>query len=226
MPVLQGLIFDLDGTLVDSAPDLRQALNRTLRAHGRRDVSLEEVTRMVGDGMLPLLSRAFAITGEALPDSQSYVMFQEFIGHYRNQHADPAQIYPHAIETLEHFKTLGIQLGICTNKQEAATLHLLEELKLKHYFACVAGGDTFPVHKPHGGHVTGVIEGLGVAAVSCVMIGDGPHDVTAAHSAGLPCLVITHGYGSDFASLGGDAVIDGFRQLPEALRGLGFAVKP
>ena len=101
MPILQGLIFDLDGTLMDSAPDLRHALNQTLRAYGRRDVTLEETEHMVGDGMLTLLARAFAATGEAIDSAKSYAYFQEFIGYYRNQKPDPAQIYPHAVETLD-----------------------------------------------------------------------------------------------------------------------------
>lgn len=222
MPLLQGLIFDLDGTLLDSAPDLRQALNRTLQAHGRRELVLDEVVQMVGDGMLPLLNRAFAATGEPVPESESYVRFQEFVTHYRGQKPDPSQIYPNARETLERFHGANVKLGICTNKQEASTLQLLDELRLKHYFTFVAGGDTFPVHKPNPGHVKGVIEKLGVPAQNCVMVGDGPNDVAAAHGAGIPCIVVTHGYGGDYSQLGATALIAGLRELRPALKALEF----
>jgi phosphoglycolate phosphatase len=116
-------------------------------------------------------------------------------------------------------------MGICTNKQEAATHHLLEELGLKNYFVFIAGGDTFPVHKPHPDHVNGVIEKLSVPSAHCVMVGDGPHDVTAARGAGIPCLVVTHGYGGDYHAFGAAALIDGFHGLVPALGKLGFDVK-
>ncbi len=222
MPILQGLIFDLDGTLLDSAPDLSHALNQTLKSHGRRALTLDEVKPMTGDGMLPMLSRAFAATGAAIPDSESYKLFQEFITHYRNSNPNPAQIYPHVEESLKTFKARNIKLGICTNKQEAATHRLLEQLKLKDYFEFIAGGDTFETHKPHPGHVRGVISALGVPPETCVMIGDSPNDVLAAQGAGIPCLVVTHGYGVGMDQYGADGLIDGFRALPEALGKLGF----
>jgi phosphoglycolate phosphatase len=181
---------------------------------------------MVGDGMLTLLTRAFAMTGEAINDSESYVRFQEFIAHYRGLRPDPAQIYPHAVETLEHFHAKGVKLGICTNKQEAATINLLEALDLKKYFSFIAGGDTFTVHKPNPGHVTGVIEKLGVAKAQCVMVGDGPNDVVAARGAGIPCLVVTHGYGGDFSQLDATALIEDFKELSAALHKLGFEAGP
>ncbi len=225
MPLLQGLIFDLDGTLLDSAPDLRQALNRTLKAHGRRDITLDEVKSMVGDGMLPMLGRAFAATGEGISDSDSYTRFQEFIAHYRAQKPDPSQLYPHVVETLETFQSAGVKVGICTNKQGAATIQLLEQLNLTRYFTFVAGGDTFQVHKPNPGHVTGVIEKLGVPASGCVMIGDSRNDVAAAHGAGIPCFVVTHGYGQDFESLGATALISGFQELLQMLTSQGFEIQ-
>lgn len=222
MPRLQGLIFDLDGTLVDSAPDIRQALNTTLAALGRRDLTLNEVKAVVGDGLLTTLQRAFTATGEALSPDESYRQFQTFVGHYREQKADPAQIYPHVRETLETFKGEGVKLGVCTNKQEAATHRILEELDLARYFAFVAGGDTFPTHKPHPDHVKGVIEKMEVPAAGCVMVGDSSNDVRAAQGAGIPCLVVTQGYGVDLAGLGADGLINDFAGLSAALRVLGF----
>src|SRR5277367_1957099 len=103
MPHLQGLIFDLDGTLVDSAPDLRHALNAMLEQHERRPLSLDEVKTMVGDGMMPLIDRAFTVTGGTPPGFNAYTSFQAFIAHYRSLKADVAQVYPGARAMLEKY---------------------------------------------------------------------------------------------------------------------------
>jgi phosphoglycolate phosphatase len=221
MPRLQGLIFDLDGTLIDSAPDLRHALNTTMTSLGRRELSLDEVQSMIGDGGFSLLARAFAATGAPVSDKETYGHFQTFLAHYRGLTPDQSQIYPLGREVLETFSRANVTLGICTNKQEAATRYLLAGLDLARYFGFVAGGDTFPVHKPHPDHVRGVIEGLSVPLENCVMVGDGPNDVLAAQSAGIPCIVVTHGYGG-FDNFGGDHVIEGFHELADALRTLGY----
>jgi phosphoglycolate phosphatase len=222
MPSLKGLIFDLDGTLLDSAPDLRQALNQTLHDEGRQDLSLADVQQLIGDGMLPMVSRAFAKTGKPIPDSESYNLFQKFIAYYRNLKPDPEQLYPLVRESLEAFHKEGLKLGLCTNKQEAATLKLLDGLDLRKYFGFVAGGDTFQVHKPHPGHVAGVLKELNLSADECAMIGDSSNDVLSAQGAGVRCLVVTHGYGSDLSALGADALIEGFHQIRPTLRTLGF----
>ena len=222
MPALQGLIFDLDGTMLDSAPDVRQALNSMLETHGRRALTLDEVESMSGDGLLPQLQRALAATGAEEPHPMNY--FQEFIAAYRSLKPDPAQIYPDVRATLEYYFQHGVKLGVCTNKQEAATYRLLEQLDLKKYFEFIAGGDTFSTHKPNPDHVYGVICALDVPRENCVMIGDSPNDVIASHGAGIPCIAVAHGYALDAKELGADAVIEGYAELEGALAGLGFAV--
>jgi phosphoglycolate phosphatase len=224
MPKLSGLIFDLDGTLIDSAPDLRQALNAMLAEYGRRALSLDEVKQFVGDGMMPLIQRAFHATGGVPQDFNSYAGFQVFIGHYRDLKPDPSQIYPGAREALEFYFGKGIKLGMCTNKQGAATVQLLDQLDLAKYFSFVAGGDTFPEHKPHPGHVKGVLRELGIAPPECAMIGDSMNDARSARGAGVKSIVVTHGYRGDFQSLGADALIGRFEELPAALKALGFTI--
>jgi phosphoglycolate phosphatase len=222
MTQLQALIFDLDGTLIDSAPDLRQALNVTLQAEGRRALSLEEVKSMTGDGLLLMMHRAYGATGASVSDTQSYEKFKIFIEHYRRLKPDPAQIYPHVVETLTSFQTSGVKLGLCTNKQEAATHQFLGDLNLARFFSYVAGGDTFPVHKPHPGHVMGVLDKLGVLAGHAVMIGDSTNDILSAQGAGVKSIAVAHGYGADVENLGADIVIGGFDELKSALTKLGF----
>lgn len=223
MPKLEGLIFDLDGTLVDSAPDIRNALNRTLVEQGRRDITLDEVKALVGDGLLVTLQRAFEKTGAALADDQSYRIFQIFVGYYRALKADPSQIYPGVTDALRQFRDRGVKLGVCTNKQETATHRILDELGLANYFTFVAGGDTYMVHKPHPDHVRGVAEAMAVSPAACVMVGDSANDVKAAKGAGMSCLMITHGYGTDVAGLGADGLIGSFAELDAALARIGFA---
>lgn len=222
MPQLLGLIFDLDGTLVDSAPDLRQALNATLAAEGHSPLGLEEVKDLTGDGMLPMLARAYAKSGARLSDAEAYGKFQKFVANYRGLKGDPSQIYPGVREALDFFQNKGVKMGVCTNKQGAATHKLLDDLDLSRYFKFVAGGDTFPTHKPHPDHVLGVIKKLDVPKENCAMVGDGPNDTTAARGAGIPCLVVTHGYAGDYGRLKCDGFIDGFGELGATLKKLGF----
>ena len=224
MTRLEGLIFDLDGTLVDSAPDLHQALNLTLRAHGQRDLTLEETKPMLGDGMVPMLARAFKLTGSRISDQEAQSYFQEFLNHYRHMPPAPEQLYAKVHDTLVSMQKRGIALGLCTNKQEESTHRLLKSLNIAQYFGFVAGGDTFAFRKPHPDHVTGVIDHLMVSPKACVMIGDSQNDVFAAKAAGVPTIVVTHGYGVNSRDLPADAFIDGFDELAPALGRLGFVL--
>jgi phosphoglycolate phosphatase len=222
MPALHGLIFDLDGTLLDSAPDLRQAVNAALADYGRDPLDLATIAGMTGDGMLPLLKRAFAVTGAAIDDTQSYAVFQKFINHYRNLTPDEGQIYPQVRNFLQLCRQMDIRMGICTNKQESETRRLLQQLQLDQFFPVIAGGDTYPNHKPHPDHVRGVALELKITPENCVMIGDSRNDVLSAKGAGIICIGVTHGYGGDMSDLGADSLVDDFSKIPDALTQLGF----
>jgi phosphoglycolate phosphatase len=222
MPQLLGLIFDLEGTLVDSAADMKQTLNALMAAHGRRALSLDEAKGMIGDGLNALLNRAFAATGEPLSERAAQTAYQDFMTLYKTQKASPEQLYPHVRETLASFHGQHIKIGLCTNKPYLPTLKLLEDIGIADFFDFVAGYDTFPVCKPHPGHVLGVIKGLGLLPINCAMIGDSLNDIHAARGAGIVSIAVAHGYGEDAGTLGADAVISGFTELPQALRSLGF----
>ncbi len=219
---LQGLIFDLEGTLLDGAVDLRQALNMLLNEHGRPVQSLDAVKTMMTNGSMQLVQRAFESTG-GMPGKDVFPFVQKFIKYYHEVKADPAQIYPHVIQTLEKYFNAGVKLGICTNKQEAATYKVLKELGLFRYFEFIAGGDTFPVHKPNPEHVYGVITALDVPKDGCVFVGDGPNDIRAARGAKIPCVLVTQSYGEDEARpQGADEVIGDLGDLEMALSKLGY----
>lgn len=219
---LAGVIFDLDGTLVDSAPDIRNAINAYLQTQERRPLTLDEVKRAAGDGAMLLVERALSLTGAQTSHNDLVNHVQSFIKIYRDITPDPAQIYPGVLPTLDAFKTHAVPMGICTNKPEIATQKLLDYLRLKPYFGAVAGGDTFQMHKPDPEHLRGVIDMLGVPVTHCVMVGDSSNDLAAAHGLGIPCILVDYGYGDDIAALPAEAFINDMAQLHQTLARLGF----
>ncbi|HAX91332.1 MAG TPA: phosphoglycolate phosphatase [Rhodospirillaceae bacterium] len=223
MQRLEAVLFDLDGTLLDSAPDIRQALNLMLQDQGFPPLPLTTVKGLLGDGMMELCRKALLASG-AQETVDYYPFVQKFIAYYRQVPADPAQIYTGGREMLQTLHQQGIKLAICTNKQEAATRHLLDQLDLSRYFTAIAGGDTFMVHKPHPGHVTGLLDAMEVKSQNALFIGDGMNDILACRQASVPCIIITHGYSEDWNALGADALMDGFDALPAMIEKLGFSV--
>lgn len=223
MPQLQALLFDLDGTLIDSAPDICQAINLMLAEAGRPAVSLEQVKAFSGEGSMELCRKCLETSG-SVGDQDIFPYVQKFIARYRTIKPDPAQVFPHTREVLELLQTMGVKMGVCTNKTEASTHYLLKDLGLDRYFGFVAGGDTFTVHKPNPGHILGVLEALEAAPENALFVGDGPNDVVACLRAGIPCIVVTHGYASNEATdeMSGNRTIEGFDQLEAAILGLGF----
>ena len=215
------LVFDLDGTLIDSAPDLRAALNEMLRERGRTPLSLAQVRQMIGDGAAALVARALAASGadpaEAAPALRRFLQLYE---------ADAVRLtrpYPGVPETLAALRRRGYRTAICTNKPQHATHTVLEGLGLLALFDAIAGGDRFAVKKPDPGHLLGLIGALGGAPDRAAMIGDGENDAAAAHGAGVPLLLMRYGYARvDPAALAADALLDRFDDLPAALDRLGL----
>ncbi len=221
MPRLQSVLFDLDGTLLDSAPDIAQALNKMLAENGREGLPVDTVKTFIGDGAMETCRRALKATG-GVPGDDLFPYVQRFILNYRSLPPDPAQIFPGVPDMLSELNKAGVKLAVCTNKQEAATKGLLDQLSLLRYFAFIAGGDTFPVHKPHPGHITGILEALEANRTGAVFVGDGPNDTRACERAGIPCVVVTHGYGQDYDSLKADAKIADAAALLPKLREMGW----
>ena len=219
---LKALVFDLDGTLLDSAADLAQALNATLHDHDRAPLSLAQVKSLTGDGMMAMLNRAFM--GSGLPAAQKDLdqIYMQFIKHYSTLKPDRSQLYPHVIETLQHYRGRGVKIGLCTNKQEQSTHRLMRDLEIHDLFDNIAGGDTFSMRKPHPGHIRGVLDALGIEPHHAAMIGDSANDVIAAQGAGVKSIAVTHGYGSDVKQYKPNAIIGSFADIEAALTSLGF----
>lgn len=219
---VRALIFDLDGTLIDSAPDLQAAANRMLPPLGRREVGLKEIQMMIGDGVPKLVERCFAATGEIPPREEFDQYVAAFIADYEPRSAELTVAFDGAHDVLQNLKAQGIKLSICTNKPYGATMQILEKLELAQYFDIVIGGDTLPgIKKPDPRHLQAALEKMGAEPGEAAMVGDNANDVNASHAAGLPVVLLSHGYTKTPAKdLGGEAVIDHFDELTATLAAL------
>ncbi|MCI0429818.1 MAG: phosphoglycolate phosphatase [Rhodospirillales bacterium] len=208
------LIFDLDGTLVDSAPDLHRALNVLLAEKGCAAVSFAAVRAMVGDGAAKLVERGIAHAGAPCEVATLPALVERFLFHYgRGRHA-LTTAFPGVVETLATLRRRGYRLGVCTNKPYRPTMEILEALGLASFFGAVTGGDSLSVRKPDPGHLLGTLELLGTTARTAVMVGDSANDVAVARAAGARAVVVSYGYTMvPPVELGGDALIDAFGDI-------------
>jgi phosphoglycolate phosphatase len=212
------VIFDLDGTIVDTAPDLLASLNWVLTRAGHRTVAAGELRNLIGYGVRRLFERAFARTGTAVSDADMRVYCEEFLAHYRANIARGSRPYPKVPETLDHLAASGVRIGLCTNKPQALTELLLAELNLTRHFLAIYGPDKTTARKPDGRHILDVLHALKGDPLRAVMVGDGPVDVEAARNAKIPVIVMSHGYTPVAPhALGADAVLDDFAELPGAV---------
>ncbi|WP_420141001.1 phosphoglycolate phosphatase [Sphingomonas sp.] len=213
------VIFDLDGTLADTAPDLTAALNHALVALGRPAVPAEDVRHMVGHGARALLRNGLAATGEvneALIDQG----FPIFLAYYQTHIADSTNAFEGVETALSALEARGVRLAICTNKLEGLARQLVDALGWGARFDVIVGGDTLPQRKPDPAPVHETIARAGGGRAA--FVGDSINDVDAAHAAGLPCVALTFGF-SDRPpeQLGADVLIDLFDALVPALERLG-----
>jgi phosphoglycolate phosphatase len=216
------LLFDLDGTLVDSVPDLTRALNQVLGEHGYEKLTPAEVAPMVGDGVPALVERGFAARGGNIAEAADAL--PRYIAIYEANATNLTRPYPGVPETLAALRQRGYRTAVCTNKLQHASETVLNGLGLAALFDAVAGGDRYPVKKPDKGHLLGLITELGGAAERAAMIGDSENDAAAAHAAAVPLIIMRYGYSrTDPAALGADAVLESFSELPFALERLGLA---
>jgi phosphoglycolate phosphatase len=215
------LVFDLDGTLVDSVPDLRAAVNEMLRERGRPPLSPSEVKRMVGDGAPALVAHALAASG-ADPAGAGDALAR-FLEIYEANAVQLSRPYPGVRETLTALRRRGYRAAVCTNKPQRATMAVIEGLGFLPLFDGVAGGDHFAVKKPDPGHLLGLIGELGASVTATAMIGDNENDAAVAHAAGVPLVLMRYGYARVAPeSLAADALLDHFADLPAALERLGL----
>ena len=213
------LLLDLDGTLVDSVPDLAASLARLMGARGLAPFTYPEVALMVGDGAPALVQKAFAARG-GTPDASA---IPEFLADYGEHAADETRPFPGVAETLPKLREAGWRLAVCTNKPLAPTRSLLAALGLGDAFDAIGAGDSFPVRKPDPGHLLATLALLGGTPETAVMVGDHRNDVVAAAGAGMACVFALWGYGPASSGEGAAATATTFADLPEVLATLAKA---
>jgi phosphoglycolate phosphatase len=218
LPFPETVVFDLDGTLVDTAPDLTAALNAVMAREGRPLVPLDDVRHMVGRGARVLIERAMASTGQPWDAATIDDLVAHFIDYYDGNIAATSRAFDDAEAVCRRLSAQGRKLGVCTNKPERLSLKLLDELKLRDLFPVVLGADSRPYRKPDPRHLLDTISALGGRPESAVMIGDSDTDVNTARAAAIPVIAVSFGYTeTPVRELWADLVIDHFAELEAAL---------
>lgn len=213
--------FDLDGTLVDSAPDLIGTLNRMLVEHDLPQVPLSAARHLVGHGAGALLRHGFAEAGATWDEARSPELFDRFIADYLDHIADESRAFDGVVEALDRLTARGAILCVATNKRTDLSVALIEALGLTRHFAFVAGPDAVSAKKPDGAHIREAVQKAGGDPDRAIMVGDSATDTGAARKAGTPCIVVSFGYTEIApADLGGDVVIESYAALNEAVSAL------
>ena len=217
----RAVIFDLDGTLVDTAPDLMRATNHVLEGLGRRAISMDEVRVFVGHGARALLTRGLTATG-GLPENYDVEPdYRRFVEFYSGNIADGSEPFPGVVRLLERLRSEGFGLGVCTNKLEGLSVQLLDALDLSRHFGSVVGPDTLGVAKPDPRPFREAVARLGLVAPRAIMVGDSETDVLTARNAGVPVIGVPFGYTPQpVAEFGPDRMIAHFDEAYEAIQDL------
>jgi phosphoglycolate phosphatase len=215
------IVFDLDGTLVDTAPDLLRALDFALEREGLNPPDDHEARNFIGGGARAMIERALAHTQVKFSKEKVDAMFRQFLVHYEEHIADYSRPFPGLEQALSRLAEEGAILAVCTNKMERYAVKLLEALKLADRFAFIAGSDSFEFKKPDPRHLTQTIERAGGSAERAVLVGDSETDVITAKAAEVPVIAVSFGY-TDIppAALGADRLIHKYEDLTAAVMDL------
>jgi phosphoglycolate phosphatase len=209
------IAFDLDGTLVDTAPDLVGALNTLLHEQRLPPLALKTARVMVGRGARAMLEQGFAAAGRPLDANETPALVDRFVDIYRNRIARESRPFDGVEAALDDLASAGAALSVCTNKRTELSVLLLDALGLTKRFAAVVGADQSPAPKPDARHLQIAVEAAGGRMNRAIMVGDSASDVGAARAAAIPSVVVSFGYTEIAAAeLGGDHLIDRFAELP------------
>ncbi|WP_295226613.1 HAD-IA family hydrolase [uncultured Brevundimonas sp.] len=215
------IAFDLDGTLVDSAPDLIGTLNRMLVEEGLPAVPMESASTLIGSGARALLVHGFEAAGAPVERAKSDELFERFLVDYAAHIADGSQPFEGVVETLERLSERGAILVVATNKRSDLSELLLGKLDLTRHFAAIVGPDRVSARKPSGAHLKEAVAIAGGDPERAIMVGDAAPDADAARDGGMPCILTTFGFTpTPVEDLGGDVLIDAFEDVEEAIDGI------
>jgi len=218
------LVFDLDGTLIDTAPDLVDTLNVLFAREGLPPVPYDIARNLIGGGVRAMIQRGLEAEGRSFDTTELEQMFREFVAYYAEHIADRSRPFPGVADALDELATAGFRFAICTNKLEWLSLRLLDALKLTHRFAAICGLDTFGMQKPDPEVLHRTIAAAGGNPQRAIMIGDSATDIRAARAARVPVIAVDFGYSEEpVATYTPDRVISHFAQLPGAISAISFA---
>jgi len=212
------IVFDLDGTLVDTAPDLVDTLNIILAREGLAPVPFDRARNMIGGGARTLIERGLQAEGRSGVAAEVDRLYKDFVAHYGEHLADRSQPFPGAIAAIEQLAARGCSFAICTNKLEWLSVRLLDALGISGHFAAICGQDTFGVQKPDPQILLQTIRKAGGQSGRAVMVGDSINDIEVARAAGVPVIAVDFGYTEiPVAALDPDEIISDFGKLPAAV---------
>ena len=212
------IIFDLDGTLVDTAPDLVETLNVILGREGLPAIAYDDARLLVGGGARRMIERGVASEGKACTAADLDRMFNDFIAYYADHVADRSRPFPGVVEALDTLAARGCRFAVCTNKLEWLSVRLLKAIGLADRFVAICGQDTFAVQKPHPDALHGTLRRAGGTLHRAVMVGDSETDIATAQAAGMPIIAVDFGYTDvPVGQLAPDRIISHFNALPDSI---------
>jgi phosphoglycolate phosphatase len=212
------IIFDLDGTLVDTAPDLVETLNVVLGREGLPAIGYDEARLLVGGGARRMIERGVASEPKARTAADLDRMFNDFIAYYADHVADHSRPFPGVVEALDTLAASGCRFAVCTNKLERLSIQLLKALGLADRFVAICGQDTFGIQKPHPDALHRTLHKAGGTIHRAVMVGDSQTDIATAQAAGIPIIAVDFGYTDvPVAQFAPDRIISHFNALPDSI---------
>jgi phosphoglycolate phosphatase len=212
------IVFDLDGTLIDTAPDLIDTLNVVFAREGLPPVPYETARNLIGGGARMMIARGIEAEGRAAEPAELERLFRDFIAHYSDHIADRSRPFPGLSDALDTLAAEGWRFAVCTNKLESLSVLLLKQLGLAHRFAVICGQDTFGVQKPDPEILHRTVVAAGGTLRNAIMIGDSLTDIRTARAAGVPVIAVDFGYSDrPVSEFGPDRIISRFAQLPAAV---------
>jgi phosphoglycolate phosphatase len=212
------IVFDLDGTLLDTAPDLVETLNVVFAREGLAPLPYDTARNLVGGGAKAMIARGIEAKGRVLAPAKLEQMFTDFIAYYSDHVAERSQPFPGLTEALDTLGARGHRFAVCTNKLERLAVRLLDRFKLADRFAAICGQDTFGIQKPDPEILRRTVAAAGGTMRHAIMIGDSNTDIRTARAAGVPVIAVDFGYSErPIAEFGPDQTISHFAQLPASI---------
>lgn len=219
------IVFDLDGTLVDTAPDLIDTLNLVFAREGLPAVPYEVARNAIGGGAKAMIARGVEAEGHVVSPAKLEHMFTDFIAHYSEHLADRSRPFPGLTDALDALAARGCQFAVCTNKLERLSVLLLDQLELTNRFAAISGQDTFGIQKPDPEILRRTVAVAGGTLEHAVMVGDSVTDIRTARAAGVPVIAVDFGYSErPVADFGPDRTISHFKDLPASIAAISSAI--